>query len=154
MDMELRKRPSTSLSGSGDATSSSRSSSPESKGAKIDRNFTRCIISSIFVVLLALTLPLVFRKQLQEPLEYILDGLGLESRLHAVVLDAGSTGSRVLAFTFRRDLLNGSQLTLEDELWKQVKPGLSSFATEPHKAGDSIQELIKAAKGRIPSKNS
>ena len=43
------------------------------------------------------------------------------------------TGSRVLAFTFKRDIFDGNQLKLEDELWKQNKPGLSSFAQEPAK---------------------
>ena len=68
-----------------------------------------------------------------ESVGQILDSVGLESRVHAVVIDAGSTGSRVLAFTFKRDILDGNQLKLEDELWKQVKPGLSSFAKEPIK---------------------
>ena len=80
----------------------------------------------------------------------VLDFLGLEPRAHAVVLDAGSTGSRVLAFTYKRDIFNGNRLKLVDELWKQVKPGLSSFAKEPVKAGKSVQELIDAAKDRIP----
>jgi ectonucleoside triphosphate diphosphohydrolase 5/6 len=59
--------------------------------------------------------------------------IGLEAKAHAVVIDAGSTGSRVLAFTFKRDFFNGagSHLKLEDELWHQVKPGLSSFAEDP-----------------------
>lgn len=69
---------------------------------------------------------------------------------HAVVIDAGSTGSRVLAFTFKEDKQN--RMVLVDELWKQVKPGLSSFALEPFKAGESVLELVDAAKQRIPEK--
>lgn len=45
---------------------------------------------------------------------------------HAVVIDAGSTGSRVLGFSFARGLFD-KQLHLEDELWKEVKPGNSEL---------------------------
>ena len=147
--MELRKRQNVSLSSSGDSLKSSRSSSPESKGAKIDRNFTRCIILAFLALTSALlVLPLAYPDSLSQ----FLDLFGLEPRVHAVVIDAGSTGSRVLAFTFKRDFSAENQLKLVDELWKQVKPGLSAFAQEPAKAGQSVQELLDAAKERIPSK--
>ena len=139
--MELRRRP-NALSSSGDSGGpNSRSDSPESSGAKIDRNFTRCIVSAFFLLVSALTLTVLFSseaskflpKTVQEQIGQILDKFGLEPRVHAVVIDAGSTGSRVLAFTFKRDIFDGNQLKLEDELWKQNKPGLSSFAQEPVK---------------------
>ena len=142
--MELRKRQNTKSS-SGDA-SHSRSSSPESSGAKIDRNFTRCIILAFMVLASGLLIPLSLGNA-----DLVFDLLGLESKVHAVVIDAGSTGSRVLAFTFKKDFVS-RDLVLEDELWKQVKPGLSSFAQDPLKAGESIQELLNAAKERIPEK--
>ena len=44
--------------------------------------------------------------------------MGLVERLHAVVIDAGSTGSRVLGFKFHRDGATGA-LRLDDELWVQ-----------------------------------
>ena len=151
--MEVRKRQNvSSLSSSGDL--SARSDSPESKGAKIDRNFTHCIILSFIVLFSALVLPLFFVSQLPEfmkkPAQQIFETFGLESKVHAVVIDAGSTGSRVLAFTFRRDL--DHSLVLEDELWLQVKPGLSSYANDPVQAGESIMKLISAAQERIPRK--
>jgi ectonucleoside triphosphate diphosphohydrolase 5/6 len=154
--MELRRRQ-TANSSSG-SRSNSLPRSPESKGAKIDRNFTRCIILSILVLFTACLAPFFLLSKLPEsarqPFEVILDMIGLEAKAHAVVIDAGSTGSRVLAFTFKRDFFDGGggQLKLEDELWLQVKPGLSSFAEDPLKAGGSIEELIKAAKGRIPER--
>merc|ERR1719367_453499 len=69
---------------------------------------------------------------------------------HAVVIDAGSTGSRVLAFTFNRHPLSGG-LILEDELWQEKKPGLSSYASEPAQGAASISALLDLAKERIPT---
>ena len=39
---------------------------------------------------------------------------------------------------------------LEDELWHEIKPGLSSFATDPKAGADTISELLEMAKQRIP----
>ena len=142
--MELRKRQNTSLSSSGDS-GNSRSNSPESNGAKIDRNFT-IIILAFLVLALGLLIPISLGQ-----IDQVLKFLGLEHKVHAVVIDAGSTGSRVLAFTFKKDFIS-NELVLQDELWKQVKPGLSSFAQDPVKAGESIQELLNAAKDRIPDR--
>jgi len=80
-----------------------------------------------------------------------LNTLDLLEKKHAVVIDAGSTGSRVLAFSFHTSIVTG-ELVLDDELWHQVKPGLSSFADEPLKGGETIEQLINIAKGRIPEK--
>ena len=142
--MELRKRQNASLSSSGDS-GTSRSNSPESNGAKIDRNFT-IIILAFLVLALGLLIPISLGQT-----DQVLNFLGLEHKVHAVVIDAGSTGSRVLAFTFKKDFIS-NELKLQDELWKQVKPGLSSFAQDPVKAGESIQELLNAAKERIPER--
>ena len=75
--------------------------------------------------------------------------LALTTPVYAVVLDAGSTGSRVLGFTFFLSPLTGN-LVLEDELWQEIKPGLSSFATDPKAGADTISELLEMAKQRIP----
>jgi hypothetical protein len=45
---------------------------------------------------------------------------------YAVVLDAGSTGSRVHSYRFRSSAKG--VLTLVDDTFEQLKPGLSSFA--------------------------
>ena len=120
--MEVRKRQNVSVTGSGDLLDHSRSHSPESKGAKIDRSFTHCIILSFLMLICALIVPLFFASSLPEfmkkPAQQIFETFGIESKAHAVVIDAGSTGSRVLAFTFKRDL--DHSLVLEDELWMQV----------------------------------
>jgi len=74
--------------------------------------------------------------------------LDLLPRKHAVVIDAGSTGSRVLAFSFYTSILNGDSV-LFDELWHEEKPGLSSYADQPELAAQSVRKLIQLAKGRI-----
>lgn len=50
---------------------------------------------------------------------------GYSDKQYAVVIDAGSTGSRVLAFEFHRAYLDG-RLVLDSELFKELKPGLSA----------------------------
>lgn len=54
---------------------------------------------------------------------------GYSDKQFAVVIDAGSTGSRVLAFEFHRGYLDG-RLVLDDEIFKELKPGLSAQTPE------------------------
>ncbi|QDZ19941.1 apyrase [Chloropicon primus] len=65
----------------------------------------------------------------------------------AVVIDAGSTGSRVHAFKFEA---SGEELTLLDSTFKAIEPGLSSFASEPVQAGKSLVPLLDKAKAFVP----
>lgn len=48
----------------------------------------------------------------------------------AVVIDAGSTGSRVLAYKFYTSFVDG-RLVLDEELFHEIKPGLSNYHSEP-----------------------
>lgn len=64
---------------------------------------------------------------------------------YAIVFDAGSTGSRVHIFRFEQD--TGK---LVDDTFEQLKPGLSSYADEPDKAGTSLQPLLEKAMETIP----
>lgn len=73
----------------------------------------------------------------------------LQKPLYVVVIDAGSTGSRVLAFSFHESILNGN-LVLDDELFSEIKPGLSSFADKPSDAAKSLTTLLNKAKTVIP----
>ena len=66
---------------------------------------------------------------------------------YAIVFDAGSTGSRVHIFRFEQD--TGK---LVDDTFEQLKPGLSSYADEPDKAGASLQPLLEKAMETIPER--
>ncbi|CAL1683911.1 unnamed protein product [Lasius platythorax] len=73
----------------------------------------------------------------------------LQKPFYVVVIDAGSTGSRVLAFSFHESILNGN-LVLDNELFSEIKPGLSSFADNPKEAAKSLTTLLNKAKTVIP----
>ncbi|ODQ68017.1 nucleoside phosphatase GDA1/CD39 [Nadsonia fulvescens var. elongata DSM 6958] len=66
---------------------------------------------------------------------------------YAIMIDAGSTGSRVHVYTF-----NNCQAVpiLLDEQFKMIKPGLSSFPDDPEKAAKSLDELLKLALDTVP----
>jgi hypothetical protein len=66
---------------------------------------------------------------------------------YALVIDAGSSGSRLHLYEFS---VSGSKLDLKDELFKPLKPGLSSYNKDPPKGGESIRPLLEAAKSRVP----
>lgn len=68
---------------------------------------------------------------------------------YAVVLDAGSTGSRVHTYRFRNG--EGGGLELVDDDFHQLKPGLSSFKDDPDKGAASLAPLLDAAKERVPA---
>ena len=124
------------------------------RGEEIDRSFTFLML--LLLALLASCISLiVFSPSSQISiallsfLDTVLASLGVLARQHAVVLDAGSTGSRVLAFTFHRHIFTGN-LVLESELWKEVKPGLSSHAADPQAGASTISHLLNLAKESVP----
>lgn len=66
---------------------------------------------------------------------------------YAVVIDAGSTGSRVHVYKF--DVVNG-KLDLDTDTFEQLKPGLSSFAGSPSEGAASLDPLLKVALSTVP----
>lgn len=72
-----------------------------------------------------------------------------KTKTYTVVIDAGSTGTRVLAFEFHLGYLDG-RLVLDAELFKQAKPGLSSFINEKQKAAEQILQLLGEAHRFVP----
>jgi guanosine-diphosphatase len=66
------------------------------------------------------------------------------------MFDAGSTGSRVHVFHFQ--YTEDGSVTLEKELFEQLKPGLSSFGSDAAGAAKSLQPLIDMAIADVPEK--
>ncbi|KAK4725982.1 hypothetical protein R3W88_030899 [Solanum pinnatisectum] len=73
----------------------------------------------------------------------------LGSMKYAVIFDAGSSGSRVHVFCFDENL-DLVPIGNELELFVQKKPGLSSFASDPVAAADSLLPLLKDAENVVP----
>lgn len=151
--MEVRKRknqastsPSPYAGGSGD-------NAQKTKSEKLDRGFTAVILPAVLAFLAAFALAALFPDLLpdaaRDGLNAGLSAVGLKLAAHAVVIDAGSTGSRVLAFSFERELIGGG-MKLVDELWHEVKPGLSSYADNPAEGAKSIEVLLEKARDKIP----
>ncbi|ORX37495.1 nucleoside phosphatase GDA1/CD39 [Piromyces finnis] len=63
------------------------------------------------------------------------------------MIDAGSTGSRIHVYRFNYCNLSP---TLEDETFKEIKPGLSSFPNSPKDAANSLEPLLQLAMEKIP----
>ena len=76
-------------------------------------------------------------------------GGGGGAKRYAVVVDAGSTGSRVHAFAFAETADGG--LDLLSDTFEQLKPGLSSYAAEPAKGAASLKPLLERAVAAVPA---
>lgn len=71
---------------------------------------------------------------------------------YAVVVDAGSTGSRVHVFKFTHET-NQTLPVLQDKYFEFTRPGLSSFATEPQKGAETLRGMLDRAAQWIPTKH-
>ncbi|KAJ3029915.1 UNVERIFIED_CONTAM: Guanosine-diphosphatase [Siphonaria sp. JEL0065] len=73
---------------------------------------------------------------------------------YVLMVDAGSTGSRIHVYKFSHCIdatgVSLGGLVLDDELFEQVKPGLSSYPNDPLKAAASLDVLLDKAKARVP----
>ncbi|XP_014520984.1 probable apyrase 6 isoform X1 [Vigna radiata var. radiata] len=67
---------------------------------------------------------------------------------YRIIVDGGSTGTRVHVFKYR----SGRALHFGKEglASMRVNPGLSAFSEDPVGAGGSVSKLVEFAKGRIP----
>ncbi|XP_034190450.1 nucleoside diphosphate phosphatase ENTPD5 isoform X2 [Osmia lignaria lignaria] len=73
----------------------------------------------------------------------------LQKPFYVVVIDAGSTGSRALAFSFHESILGGN-LVLDEELYTETKPGLSAYSERPKDAAKSLIVLLDKVRSVIP----
>jgi apyrase len=72
-------------------------------------------------------------------------------RKYGIVIDGGSTGTRIHVFEYRVE--NGSPVYdfgPDGLATMRVNPGLSAFAEDPDGAGGSLTELLEFGKGRVP----
>jgi len=72
---------------------------------------------------------------------------------HAVIIDAGSTGSRAHVFRYRTAGGQDASYPIIDlpEAVHKASPGLSSYALDPKAAAQSLQPLIRFAKAKVGS---
>ncbi|KAJ0256963.1 apyrase 5 [Hirschfeldia incana] len=75
-----------------------------------------------------------------------------DSLRYSVVIDGGSSGTRVHVFGYRIKSGNPVFDFSGDEGYASMKlsPGLSSYADDPEGASASVAELVEFAKGRVP----
>ncbi|XP_075059876.1 ectonucleoside triphosphate diphosphohydrolase 6 [Mixophyes fleayi] len=68
--------------------------------------------------------------------------------LYGIMFDAGSTGTRVHVYKFKK--ISSGAPHLEHEIFKAIKPGLSAYADDPDKCAAGINELLDIAIEEIP----
>ena len=68
---------------------------------------------------------------------------------YAVIIDAGSTGSRVHVFRFK--MASGARV-LKDEIFHAIKPGLKAHALDPMEAAKTLEPLMATAVKHVPEK--
>lgn len=69
--------------------------------------------------------------------------------VYQVVIDAGSTGSRIHVFTFRRTSA-GEGLILENTDFDEIEPGLSYYLNKPEEGVYSVKGLLQQALKFVP----
>ncbi|XP_067681163.1 ectonucleoside triphosphate diphosphohydrolase 5-like [Haliotis asinina] len=70
--------------------------------------------------------------------------------VYAVIFDAGSTGSRMHVYHFRKK--QDWNVELVHETFQQVKPGLSNYSADPHKGAESLHNMLESAIVEVPAK--
>ncbi|XP_038621814.1 LOW QUALITY PROTEIN: ectonucleoside triphosphate diphosphohydrolase 5-like [Tachyglossus aculeatus] len=70
--------------------------------------------------------------------------------LYGIMLDAGSTGTRIHVYTFAHRRPEQPP-ELEGEIFDSVKPGLSAFADEPKQGAETVRGLLEVAKQSVPA---
>lgn len=76
---------------------------------------------------------------------------GKKEKSYALMIDAGSTGSRLHLYTFSHcDPSPGALPKLEDEGFFTTQPGLSSYSGKPLEAAESLRGLMDHAVRGVP----
>ncbi|KAI3429160.1 ATP-diphosphatase [Psidium guajava] len=121
----------------------SRSTNLFSRNPKHPPKSNLCLLSS---VLLALALLLCYAFLL--PGGFSIFG----RRKYAIVIDGGSTGTRIHVFTYGIGMGNNAAFDFGRNglASLRVNPGLSAYAEDPDEAGASLAELVEFAKRNVP----
>ena len=83
-----------------------------------------------------------------------LDALPAESFSYLAMIDAGSSGCRAHIYRYGKlGSIDGALYVLPQHISIKVKPGLSSFAATPDKAGASLADLVAFVKEKVPEKD-
>ncbi|GAA5914989.1 hypothetical protein JCM6882_001952 [Rhodosporidiobolus microsporus] len=78
---------------------------------------------------------------------------GQKATTYAIMIDAGSTGSRLHLYQFSHCDPDPNALPkLENEDFLTTKPGLSSYAGRPREAAESLRGMMQQAYDKVPEK--
>lgn len=110
---------------------------------------TLILLGVLFLCYLAIAYNLKPAKIGSSAIDSIASSLNLHKPFYIVIIDAGSTGSRLLVFTFHTSILD-RDLILDNELYEEIAPGLSSFADKPKEGVKTVIKLVEKAKSIIP----
>ncbi|KAI9297608.1 nucleoside phosphatase GDA1/CD39 [Neoconidiobolus thromboides FSU 785] len=72
---------------------------------------------------------------------------GKPLKQYVLMIDAGSSGSRIHVYRFNFCKKNPE---IEDEVFEQLKPGLSDYISDPEEAAKSLDKLLKVALKSVP----
>ncbi|XVE91496.1 hypothetical protein REPUB_Repub01dG0015100 [Reevesia pubescens] len=76
-----------------------------------------------------------------------------DSKKYGIIIDGGSTGTRIHVFGYRVNGGKNPVLDFKEGLGSlKVNPGLSAYADEPEGAADSLRELLEFGRSKVPRK--
>ncbi|XP_057777203.1 probable apyrase 6 [Salvia miltiorrhiza] len=99
-----------------------------------------CLYTTISIAILLFCYILLFGNRINENKKY------------GVVIDGGSTGTRIHVFKY--DVRNGNlalDFSEKGRASMRVNPGLSAYAEDPQGAGAAVAQLVEFAKRNVPS---
>ncbi|KAF5751989.1 apyrase 6 isoform X1 [Tripterygium wilfordii] len=75
-------------------------------------------------------------------------GSSRHSKRYGIIIDGGSTGTRIHVFGYRME--KGNAVFDADLGTMKVNPGLSAYAEDPNGAAAALKEIVEFGKGKVP----